>query len=172
MAIRIDLNTDQSPLAVSARRIKDAVRCVLTGEGVQHARISVAIVDDPTIHGVNHRHLQHDYPTDVLSFVLDDDADSFEGEIVASGDTALREAARYGWQPEDELLLYVVHGALHLTGQDDATPAALDEMRRREQHYLAQFGLQPRYEVPSAVPDLVGHIAEQPVGAGAREPAT
>ena len=36
------------------------------------ATISLAVVDDDTIHELNRRHLDHDWPTDVLSFVLED----------------------------------------------------------------------------------------------------
>ncbi len=38
---------------------------------------------------------------------------------------------------------------LHLAGYDDQTDDARGEMRARERHYLAQFGLMPRYKEPS-----------------------
>ena len=50
-----------------------AVRSVLGRVAYESATVSVAIVDDPTIHGLNRQYLEHDYPTDVLSFVLEDD---------------------------------------------------------------------------------------------------
>ena len=51
-----------------------------------------------------------------------DDSDGLEGEVIVGAETALRTAPRYGWPPHDELLLYVVHGTLHLVGHDDRTP--------------------------------------------------
>jgi probable rRNA maturation factor len=42
-------------------------------EGVAVAEISVAIVDDPEIHGINRRFLDHNFPTDVISFLLEGD---------------------------------------------------------------------------------------------------
>ena len=66
---------------------------------MNRAEISIAIVDDQRMHALNRQYLQHDYPTDVLSFVLecDEAAKSLDGEIIASADYAAREAPRYGW---------------------------------------------------------------------------
>jgi hypothetical protein len=36
----------------------------------------------------------------------------------------------------DELLLYVIHGTLHLAGYEDATPDQRQAMRQRESHKL------------------------------------
>ena len=114
---------------------------MLTGEGVVAGEISIAIVDDPTIHDLNSRWLEHDEPTDVLSFVLEESEGYREGEIIVSADTALARAAEFGWIAASELLLYVVHGALHLAGYDDKQPADRERMRERERFYLSQLGI-------------------------------
>jgi len=119
---------------------------VLAGERFESAEVSVAVVDDARIHELNRRYLNHDYATDVLSFVLDERPGHVEGEVIVSVDTAVRSAERFGWEPCDELLLYVVHGTLHLTGHDDHDPAALATMREAERQYLAKFDVAPRYE--------------------------
>ena len=72
-------------------------------------------------------------PTDVLSFP--------DGEIVVSGDTALREARSRGVEPLHELVLYVVHGALHLAGHDDRRPRDRARMRDAERRILRELGL-------------------------------
>jgi probable rRNA maturation factor len=139
--IEIEITNEQSRLPIDQQRLRAAVEAVMTGQGVTRATISVAVVDDPSIHTLNARYLQHDYPTDVLSFVLDEGDGYVEGEIIVSADTAATSAARFGWTAHDELLLYVIHGALHLTGHDDHEPADIAEMRRQESHYLDAFGL-------------------------------
>ena len=65
-----------------------------------------------------------------------------EGEVVVSRDTAHRMAAEYQWEPQSELLLYIIHGTLHLTGMDDATDQLRDEIQKAETRYLASIGLQ------------------------------
>jgi probable rRNA maturation factor len=120
-----------------------AVRQALELAGVASGEVSIAVVDDAEMHALNRQHLKHDYPTDVLSFLLERDGDRLEGEIVVSADYAAAEAERHGWPAENELLLYAVHGALHLVGYDDTSPAAAEAMRRQERAILATFALHP-----------------------------
>lgn len=150
--ITIEVSNEQSHLPLEDGRLRDAVQIVLERESVAHAEISLAVVDDPTIRQLHRKYLGEDEPTDVLSFVLERSGAGLEGEVVVSAETANRAARRFGWPAEDELLLYVIHGALHLVGYDDATPEQQAEMRRRERAYLSHFGVDPRYEeseVPS-----------------------
>jgi probable rRNA maturation factor len=138
----IEINNQQAHLAIDGDRLTRAVEMILSAEGVEAAAVNVATVDDPTIHDLNRRFLDHDEPTDVLSFILDDEAGRLEGDVIVSADTAARTAAQLQWPAADELLLYVIHGTLHLVGYDDLDPVSRSEMRERERHYLAQFGLQ------------------------------
>jgi probable rRNA maturation factor len=143
--IDVEVIDQQQATQVDASRLTAAVKAVLSDAGVRRASVSVAIVSDAEIHALNRRHLQHDYPTDVLSFLLERSPEDLEGEIIASGETAATAAAQYGWPAADELLLYIVHGALHLVGYDDQTPEAQDIMQRREAEILSQFGLTASY---------------------------
>lgn len=128
-------------------RLKRAVELILQNAGIESAEISIAIVGDAEMHRLNRQYLNHDYPTDVLSFVLEHDAaaKSLDGQIIVSTDYAAREAPRYNWTPADELLLYVIHGSLHLIGHDDATPSTQQSMRQAEAQYLLHFGLEHRF---------------------------
>ncbi|MBN2218179.1 MAG: rRNA maturation RNase YbeY [Pirellulales bacterium] len=150
----IEVADEQTVLAVDEDRLRRAVELVLEASGIDRANVSVAVVDNPTIHQLNRRYLDHDHPTDVLSFVLARGEAELEGQIVVSAETARAEAARYGWPPENELLLYVVHGALHLTGQEDQTVESRARMREREKEILARFGLEPRWGAASDFPDV------------------
>lgn len=139
--IQIAITNEQTAVKVDELRLRAALEMVLGTGDRTRGTVSVALVDDRTIHELNRRHLQHDYPTDVLSFLLDDDAESFDAEIVVSGERAAAVAADYGLAPADELLLYVIHGALHLIGHDDCTPDDASRMRDAESLHLASFGI-------------------------------
>lgn len=141
-AYRVLVANEQSSLAIDELQIQAAVHTVLTGSDFSAANISIAVVDDPTIHELNNQYLKHDYPTDVLSFVLDDSTDTLDGEVIVSADTAIREAAEAGWSAENELLLYVIHGSLHLVGHDDHEPCDQAEMYAAEADCLKQLGLE------------------------------
>ena len=141
--ITIEVTNEQSTLPVDDRRLRRAVRMILQDASISTARISLAVVDDPTIHQLNRQFLRHDYPTDVLSFALDDSNGKLEGEVIVSADTAASSAPHFGWAAEDELLLYVIHGVLHLVGCLDADAGQRRRMRQQERTYLARFGLEP-----------------------------
>lgn len=105
---------------------------------------SISIVDDPTIHRLNREHLDHDWPTDVISFVFDNEGGEVDGEIIASIDTAARLAQQAAWPAKDELLLYIIHGLLHLAGLDDIAAEDRQKMRQAERDCLLAL------EVPAA----------------------
>jgi probable rRNA maturation factor len=148
MSFSIEIAADEQPHKIDRARLKEALRQVLADAGLESAEISIAIVTDERMHELNRQYLQHDYPTDVLSFVLNhnDNEKSLDGEIIVSADYAAREAVRYGWTTNDELLLYVIHGCLHLVGHDDTTPVGKQAMRDEETKYLAKFSLEHRFE--------------------------
>jgi probable rRNA maturation factor len=144
--IRVELAQQQETHRVDAPRLKRAAREVIASAGFKDAEISIAVVDDARMHTLNRQYLRHDYPTDVLSFVLEQDQRSLEGEIIVSADYAAREAERFNWSVNDELLLYVIHGSLHLIGYDDQTPEAKAAMRAKEVEFLGKFNLAPRFD--------------------------
>ena len=125
------------------------VQEVLAAAGIRRGEISIAIIDDATMQQLNNQYLQHDYPTDVLSFCLDHEDDWLEGEIIVSAQYATREAERFGWSMLDELTLYVIHGALHLVGYDDLTPEEKQAMRAQEIRHLQALGMEPKYDCES-----------------------
>jgi probable rRNA maturation factor len=141
--IEIEISNRQISQAFEAERLTGAARMVLSDEGIRRGTVSIAVMDDPSIRQLNCQYLQHDYATDVLSFLLESGPHFLEGQIVVSADTAARMAPQFGWSVDDELLLYVIHGVLHLVGYDDVTPEAQDRMRSRERQYLKRFDIEP-----------------------------
>src|SRR5262245_22525926 len=125
---RISLANEQSAHAVNEAQLVAAVEAILRDSKFTSAEISLAIIDDPAIHELNRQFLDHDWPTDVLSFVLSEDEDHLDGEVIISADTAAEAAAEVGWPAAAEQLLYVIHGTLHLVGYRDKTPADAEQM--------------------------------------------
>ena len=101
--------------------------------------LSFVVVDDERMAELHERYADVPGPTDVLSFPLADEP-VLVGEVVISADTARREAAARGHPAYDELLLYAVHGVMHLVGHDDHDPADRRRMRRAEREALAALG--------------------------------
>ncbi len=135
----IRIANQQSILPIDRRRMRSAVRVILKEHGIAAGEISVAVVDDAAIARLHRQYLHQDGPTDVLSFPLASAEGYLEAEIVVSAETAAAAAPRFGLAPGDELLLYVIHGLLHLVGHDDATPRQRRAMRRQERAYLSRL---------------------------------
>lgn len=157
----IHLTNNQKLLRIDQQVITEVVTGTLTAEAVARAEIVIALVDDETIHTVNREHLQHDFPTDVISFLYDSNNQDepttpgdtlrgaglwIDGELVISTETAIREARNYDWNPLDELRLYLVHGLLHLCGYDDQSDFERAIMRNRERDVLKQWNVSPHYQ--------------------------
>jgi len=131
--------------ALDDATIERAVQATLSLHGCRGAQISIALVDDAEIARLNETYLQHEGPTDVLSFDLNGDIEAgrVDGEIVASAETAQRVAGERGGNPAMELLLYLVHGTLHLLGYDDATVDAATAMHAKEDEVFKALGYEP-----------------------------
>lgn len=81
--------------------------------------VSVKFSRDQEIQKLNKEYLDRDYPTDVLSFNMDEERDDgtyYLGDIVVNIDQAERQAEEYGNSLEEELAQLVEHGVLHLLG--------------------------------------------------------
>jgi probable rRNA maturation factor len=134
--LTIDICNRQRVLPLERRRMRAAVRAVLSDAGLRGGEVSIAVVDDATMAKLHQQFLDEPGPTDVLSFLLDRSEESIEGEVVVSAETARANATRYRSAPADELMRYVIHGTLHLVGQGDRTPSERAAMRRLERRYL------------------------------------
>lgn len=139
---KVSIATPLETLTIDRARIREIVHTVLDGEEVPSAEISIAFVDNPTIHQLNVRYLNHDEPTDILTFPLSGPgAKTLQGELVIGAEVAKAEAEDRGHDIQVELALYVIHGLLHLCGEDDKSAEDSRSMRERERHYLTKLGL-------------------------------
>ena len=157
---QINIQNSQNHIEIDETQLEEAVCYLLQSEQVHQAEISLALFDNPTVRELNQQYLEHDYDTDVLSFLLECYSDpqrqspefrgagkTIEGEVIVSAEMALTLANKYQWSAEHELLLYVVHGILHLCGYDDLSEDELQLMRMREQQIFDHWGLKiPRRE--------------------------
>ena len=122
-------------------RMESILAQIAIDHGFDAGEVSVAILDDTTIQDYNRKYLQHDYPTDVISFLLSDDDAMLDGQLLISRETADLVANELPWNGDVELLLYAIHGMLHLVGYDDNDPTDLEFMRAQERRYLLSVGI-------------------------------
>lgn len=152
----ITIHCRETVAPVDSALLEKRLLLAIAAEAPAAAEISILLVDDAEIHRLNREFLDHDWPTDVITFFDDVPEPSgrlearrgcgrvIAGELVVSVETARREAPRHGWGVDEELLLYCVHGWLHLCGYDDLTDEERPHMRQREREILELFGLTPQ----------------------------
>ncbi len=142
VSLQIELLIDSTLSApIDGDALAAAARLAAKFGTFDQGEIGIRVTDDPTIRQVNRQHLQHDYPTDVISFAYVADSPRIEGELILSFDTAYRRAAELGWDVRHELILYTVHGVLHLSGMDDRQPEERAEMRAAERAIMLKLGI-------------------------------
>ncbi len=133
MSIEIQIADTQAHLTIDRAAITSLAARVLIAENRGAASISIALVDNDTIHHLNRLHLGHDWATDVITFPLSDANDlELSGELVISTEIAVETARELNRDPQDELALYIVHGLLHLCGYDDSSEELSAAMNRRQ----------------------------------------
>ena len=95
--------------------------------------VSVTLIDDLKIGRVHLQFMDDPSATDVITFPYGE-----EGEILISVETAERQSLEYGVSVERELVLYLIHGLLHLSGYGDTTETSRAEMDELQESLLAE----------------------------------
>ena len=112
------------------------IRRVAATYGKKVGEVGYLFCDDEHILEVNREFLQHDYYTDIITFDYCED-NVLNGDIVISLDTVRSNAALFGKEYEEELHRVIIHGILHLCGQNDKGPGEREQMEAAENHALA-----------------------------------
>ncbi len=107
--------------------------------------ISLQIDNDATLQKLNKQFLGYDQPTDVLSFesneINPETGNLHLGDIIISYESAERQAHGAGHPVENEIILLLVHGILHLLGFDHGTKTEKEEMWNKQQFILDHLGV-------------------------------
>ncbi len=94
----------------------------------------MVLANDRTVQRLNARDRGRNKPTNVLTY--DPPAPGLPGQIILALGTVRREAASMGRRPADHLAHLVVHGVLHLAGEDHHRAGDARRMEMREARVL------------------------------------
>lgn len=123
MTVLIRTEDLEKKTGVSLDHVERIATGLLTLCGCPDAEVSILLVSDARIAALNAAYRQRPVPTNVLAFAIREGegaglVGSLLGDIVISVDTARREADRLGITLHRRLTALLVHGMLHLLGQD------------------------------------------------------
>jgi probable rRNA maturation factor len=125
--------------------VERVVALALEGEGFGPAELAVRIVDDATCLELHGQHFSDPSITDVMTFP--DGETNPEtgarrlGDLAVCIGTARREAAARNRPVAHELVLYVLHGLLHILGHDDVDDTDRATMWGEQVRILAAVGI-------------------------------
>jgi len=148
---RVAISSSQRAMRVPRKAIAELVAFVAEAEGYPVADADIAVVDRGRIAELNRRYLRHAGATDVLSFDLSQGpARGLSVQIIVCGDVAVAEAAARNTTARRELLLYVVHGLLHVMGYEDQSVRGSVAMQARQEELLKQFEKEKSTQSPQS----------------------
>ena len=143
MEIAVENRQTRIPLRLAA--IRKIIKRILKYEGIRKARIGCVFVSALQIMALNKKFLKKNYVTDVLSFDLKewkrrpDRSFDLTGEIVICPEAAQENAKVFKTSLEEEIILYIIHGILHLLGYDDHRRRDIRRMRQREKEIMKRL---------------------------------
>jgi len=138
---KVSFRAEGLPLPPWTKAAGSFVKKVLEILGKKNWEVSLLFCDNRYIKSLNAQYLGKDEPTDVLSFSLGETVEGryLAGDIAVSLD-ALEENARFfKVSPDEELRRLLIHGILHLSGEDHATNKKEEPMLKRQEEILARL---------------------------------
>lgn len=104
-------------------------------------RYTVEIVDDQRMILLHKRWHEDDSTTDVLTFPMSEPGEPIDADVACCLDEAERRAESLGHDRTRELVLYALHGLLHVAGFDDHDEESFRRMHAEEDRLLESVGL-------------------------------
>ena len=132
----ITYNTENVKMpAIKKRETTAWIRRVAATYGKKVGEVGYLFCDDEHILSVNREYLQHDYYTDIITFDYCE-GNVLNGDLVISLDTVRSNAELFQKPYDEELHRVIIHGILHLCGQNDKGPGEREQMELAEDKAL------------------------------------
>lgn len=141
-----EFQTTLNPLLIQSPIVRVWIERVISSYHAMVGAINYTFCSDERILEVNKQFLHHDYYTDIITFdysnvniFVSPAEQPLTGDIFISIDTVSSNAQTLGHPFEEELLRVIIHGVLHLLGQEDKTPITCEQMHHLEDQALTLY---------------------------------
>ena len=127
------LYNEQRDLPIALASVKKSLSTLLPYLEVECEELSLYFVTRKRISELHAEFFDDPSPTDCITFPIDPLPQvGHLGEVFVCPAVAIDYANQWGFDPYQEVTLYVIHGLLHLLGYDDLTPGKRRTMRKKE----------------------------------------
>ena len=122
---------------INPNRIRRITKSILTYLNLGGKDVSLVFCDNKVIREINKTYLKRNRPTDVIAFHLSDEfTPEFLGEVFISVEEAIHNSEIFGTSPDTEVVLYIIHGILHLIGYKDKLRNEKIKMEKKQNEIL------------------------------------
>lgn len=142
----LQVRNRQRDRALNTDFLREISRTLLEDElGLTAYELGISFVSPKKMAEMNEQYLEHEGSTDVITFNYRGGYDEerarvdVAGEIYISVADAREQAVEFATTWQEELVRYVVHGALHLCGYDDLLPSKRRVMKREENRLVRRL---------------------------------
>jgi probable rRNA maturation factor len=132
---------------VSVRRIKQITLAILKIIRQEHAELSLVLIGNAEMRELNAKYRKKDYATDVLSFPVEERFPlpvRLLGDVIISVDKALEQAKERRRSLDEEMVILLIHGIVHLMGYDHERSAKdariMDRLEKKVRRRLCELG--------------------------------
>ena len=114
---------EQTECSINSESLENQIKTILPLLNCQNKELSILLTDDEKIRKLNKQYRNKNIPTDVLSFSQSEGEENglghnLLGDIVISITTAMRQSSEHNLSIDEEIVLLLIHGILHLLGFD------------------------------------------------------
>lgn len=126
--------------SIQKQKINRWIKETAAEYGKKTGDVSYVFCSDDRILEINNQYLNHDYYTDIITFDYSE-GQIISGDIFISIDTVQSNSEKFKISFENELHRILIHGILHLCGQEDNTPELRLEMTKKENLALQRYSI-------------------------------
>lgn len=136
--MEIQVSSRQKIQKIDGWAVKRLLKDIVNFLEVDVDNVSIVFCDDDFIRPLNAQYFGRDVVTDVISFPLVEYAEMnfVSGELLISVERAIAHSVEYEVELVDELVLYIIHGFLHLMGYEDSPDSKRKLMQKEENKIL------------------------------------
>jgi probable rRNA maturation factor len=133
--MELSINNNKGRLIVKSEIIP-ALKGIEIDYNKSIKKIGIILLSDEKLKDMNIRYLKSDYYTDIISFNYSEDSLVIEGELYISSDRIKDNAKKYEITVKEEMYRVIIHGVLHLAGEEDEKTEQKKHMHNKENQYL------------------------------------
>jgi rRNA maturation RNase YbeY len=124
--------------SIKKQKISRWIKETAVGYDRKVGEIAYIFCSDEKILEINNQYLTHDYYTDIITFDYSE-GEVISGDIFISIETVKSNSEEFKVTFDAELKRIIIHGILHLCGQNDKTPELRLQMTEKENLALKNF---------------------------------